>query len=244
MLTKTSQIFILLFTVVILLSSCKTVSPNYNTVYKPAPEPRKGMSQGKSLFVAEIIDERSINEQSPFDQNDPMILLPLWPYSHAEVNPVIKYSYFQSGLKDSLSRLIGKDLAGSELFSKFKIATSEDNPPSQPSKDDFQLILRLKKASWDRYLTSYGLSYAGMYLWFLLPKSYGSVVFTMEITIRAPETNRIIADAIYTDKISTTEWIYDQMNYQPPISVFALEKTFPKLMKKIRTMLLTAMKEK
>jgi hypothetical protein len=66
----------------------------------------------------------------------------------------------------------------------------------------------------------------------------------MEITIRAPETNRIIADAIYTDKISTTEWIYDQMNYQPPISVFALEKTFPKLMKKIRTMLLTAMKEK
>jgi hypothetical protein len=244
MINKISQMSLLLLTAAIILSGCKTVSQDYNTVYKPAAEPRNGINQGKSLFVAEIIDERSINEQSPFDQNDPLILVPLWPYSHAEVNPVIKYSYFQSGLKDSLSRLIAKDLAASELFSKFKMATPEDNPPAQPSKDDFKLILRLKKAIWDRNLTSYGLSYAGMYLWFLLPKSYGSVIFTMEITIRAPGTNRIIADAIYTDRIPTTEWIYDQMNYQPPISVFALEKTFPKLMKKIRSMLLTAIKDK
>jgi len=233
----------LLIGLTVFVSGCGTVSQSYNTIYKPVPAKRNGVKQAKSLFVAEIIDERSIGEQNPFDQNDPLILLPLWPYSYAEVNPVIKYSYFQSGLKDSLTRLMGKNLAISELFENIKIATPDDNPPAEPNIDDFKLILRLKKASWNRYLTSYGLSYAGMYLWFLLPKSYGSVVFTMEITIRAPKTNRIIADGLYTEKIPTTEWIYDQMNYQPPISVFALEKSFPNLMKKVRTMLLTAIKE-
>ena len=235
---------ILLIGLILLTSSCRTITEQYHTVYKPSIEKRNGIPQGKNLFVAAIIDERPIDEQSPFDQNNPLILVPLWPYSYAEVNPVIKYSYFQAGIKDSLTRLIAKDLVASELFQNFKFVKKEDNPPEIPSVDDYKLILRLKNATWKRYLTSYGLSYAGMYLWFILPKSYGSVELKIEATLREPKTNRIIADILFTDTQNTTEWTYDQMNYQPPISVFALEKSFPKLMKSIRQLLLTALKEK
>ena len=236
--------FILLIGLILIVSSCRTITEQYNTVYKPSIEKRNGIPQGESLFVAELIDERPIDEQNPFDQNDPLILIPLWPYSYAEVNPVIKYSYFQAGIRDSLTKLIAKDLSASELFKQFKFAKKEDNPPETPKIDEYKLILRLKKATWKRYLTSYGLSYAGMYLWFFLPKSYGSVELKIEATLRAPKTNRIIADILFTDTQEATEWTYDQMNYQPPISVFAMERSFPKMMKSIRKMLLESLKDK
>ena len=236
--------FCLFLGALIVMSGCRTVTQEFNLEYKPAVCDRGEVPQGKSLFVAEIIDERAKDEKSPFDQNDPLILVPLWPYSYAEVNPVIKYSYFQAGLKDSLARLIAKDLAASELFTELLVAQPDDNPPLEPRKDSYQLILRLKKAVWKRYLTSYGLSYGGIYLWFFLPKSYGSVVLTIEATLREPQTNQIIANEVFSHEVSTTEWIYDQMNYQPPISEFALEESFPKIMTSIRAMLLKSLKEK
>lgn len=236
--------FLLVSAMVFLLSGCRTVTQNFNLEYKPSLCERNEIPQGQSLFVAEIIDERAKDEKSPFDQNSPLILIPLWPYSYAEVNPVIKYSYFQAGLKDSLARLIAKDLSASELFSELLVAQPDDNPPLQPGKNSYKLILRLKKAVWRRYLTSYGLSYGGIYLWFFLPKSYGSVVLTIEATLREPNTEQIIANEVYSQEVSTTEWIYDQMNYQPPISEFALEESFPKIMSSLRSMLLKSLNKK
>ena len=238
------NLYVLLFAVaVVLLSGCRFLTQDYNTIYNPKVCDRGEVAQGKSLFVAEIIDERTENERSTFDQNDPLILVPLCPYSYAEVNPVIKYSYFQLGLKKALSQLIAKDLATSGLFKELQVAQSDDTPPLRPKKGSYQLILKLKKAAWKRYLTSYGLSYAGVYLWLVLPKSYGSVVLTMEAILKEPKNNQIIADEVFSQEVSTTEWIYDQMNYQPPISEFALEKSFPKIMTSIRKMLLKSLKE-
>ena len=235
---------LLLFVIVALcVSGCRSLTQNYNIVYKPKTCDRGKIAQGESLFVADIIDERGKDEQNPFDQNDPMILVPLWPYSYAEVNPVIKYSYFQAGLKDALSRLIAQDLAASELFKELQVAQTDDNPQLQPQKGAYQLILKLKKATWKRYLTSYGLSYAGVYLWFILPKSYGSVILTMEATLKEPKNNKVIANEVFSHEVSTIEWIYGQMNYQPPISEFALEESFPKIMTSVRKMLLKSLKE-
>lgn len=227
-----------------LISGCRTITQNYNITYNPKPCERGVTQPGKSLFVAEIIDERITDEKITFDQNNPAILIPLWPYSYAEVNPIVKYSYFQAGLTDSLSKLVSKNLSASELFKDIHIAQIDDNPPLEPTKESYQLILRLKQAVWKRSLTSYGLSYAGVYLWFFLPKSYGSVVLTLEGTLREPETNRIVANEIFSHEVSATEWIYDQMNYQPSISTFALEESFPEIMKSIREMLLKTLKDK
>jgi len=240
-----NKIIICLSLFALMLSAgCRTISQNYNLTYEPKVCSRGSVPQGKSLFVAAIIDERAKEEKSPFDQNNPWILIPLWPYSYDEVNPVIRYSYFQAGIKNSLSRLIAKDLAAAELYKALHVAQPDDSPAIQPEKDAYQLILRLKKATWKRYLTSYGLSYVGVYLWFLFPKSYGTVILEIEATLREPHTNRIIADEIFLQEESTTEWIYDQMNYQPPISEFAMEESFPKIMKSIRAMLLKSLKEK
>jgi len=240
---KNLNVLIFVLSLTIITSGCRTFTQKYNIVYNSGICERGDIPQGKSLFVAEIIDERAKDEKNPFDQNDPLILIPLWPYSYAEVNPVIKYSYFQAGLKPALARLIARDLASSELFKELQVAQPDDNPPLKPQKNAYQLILRLKKAVWKRYLTSYGLSYAGLYLWFLLPKSYGSVVLTVEATLREPKTNHIVANEVFSYEESTTEWIYDQMNYQPPISVFSLEESYPKIMASIRKMLLKSLKD-
>ena len=189
-----------------------------------------------------MIDERVADERSTFDQNSSYILIPFWFYTYAEVNPVIKYSYFQAGLKDTIPRLVKQNLKESGIFKEYQFAQT-GNTACSPSKDAYQLILRLKKAAWKRSLTSYGLSYAGMYLWLFLPKSYGSVVLSIEATLREPETHRIIKNDVFTQEVSTTEWIYDQMNYQPPISEFALEEAFPGIMKSMREMLVDALKE-
>lgn len=238
------NLFLLLFVAgVIAVSGCRSFNQDYNTVYQPKSCDRGGAPQGKSLFVANIIDERKDDERSPFDQNSPWILIPLWPYNYDEVNPVIKYSYFQEGLTDTLSRLIAKDLAASELYCKLQVARPDDNPSLEPDNDACQLTFTLKKAIWKRYLTSYGLSYVGAYLWFFLPKSYGSVVLKIAVTLKEPKTNKVIANEVLVYEEPTTEWVYGQMNYQPPISEFALEQIFPKLMKSVREMLLEKLKK-
>lgn len=228
---------------VAVLSGCKTINQDYMIEYKPQTFDRQGVGQGESLFVAEIIDERSKNEKIPFDQNSPWILIPLWPYNYDEVNPVITYSYFQAGLADSLSRLIANDLSASELFCELQVAQPDDTPPFKADKNAYQLVFTLKQAVWKRYLTSYGLSYLGAYLWFFFPKSYGSVALKMEITLKEPKTNKVVARKTFEAEEPTTEWIYGQMNYHPPISEFALEAIFPKFMKTVRVMLLEALKQ-
>lgn len=235
--------FLLLADLVCIISGCRTFNQDYNLNYEPKAFELGTVPKGECIFVGKIIDERAKNEKIPFDQNSPWILIPLWPYNYDEVNPVIKYSYFQASLTDSLSRLIAKDLAASELFKKIQVSQPDDNPPLQPDKNAYHLSFKLKKATWNRYLTSYGLSYLGAYLWFFLPKSYGSVVLDMEVTIKAPKNNKLLVKENFTYEEPTTEWLYDQMNYQPPISEFALEEIFPKLMSSVRKMLHECLKK-
>ncbi len=226
------------------LSGCSSFRTDYNITYIPEAFDRGDVAQGESLYIANIIDSRSSSEKIPFDQNDPMILIPLWPYTYAEVNPVITYSYFQAGLRESLSNLIPRDLVVSGLFKDVHAVDIWNQPHFPPPDNAYQLVLRLEKACWRRYLTSYGLSYLGAYLWFILPKSYGSAVLTMEAKIKEPNTGKVLAENTFTYEEPTTEWIYDQMNYQPPVSAFALEKSFPKLMGSIRQMLYEALKDR
>lgn len=235
---------VLLFIVgIAVLSGCRSLTQDYNTSYTPKVYDRGDVGQGGSLFIGEIIDERPKDEKNPFDQNSPWILIPLWPYNYDEVNPVIKYSYFQAGLTDSLSRLIAKDLGASQLFCELQVAQPGDKLSLKADKNAYHLVFKLKKATWQRYLTSYGLSYLGAYLWFFLPKSYGSVVLKMEATLKELNSNKVVANELFSYEEPTTEWVYDQMNYQPPISEFALEQIFPKLMKSVREMLFNSLKD-
>ncbi|MBN1864172.1 MAG: hypothetical protein JW808_04665 [Victivallales bacterium] len=237
------KVLFLALPLTLLACGCRSFDTDYNITYNPEPFDRGDVVQGESLYIASIADERSSSEKIPFDQNDPFILIPLWPYTYAEVNPVITYSYFQTGLRESLSNLIPRDLVASGLFKEVHAANIGGNPPLQPDDNAYQLILCLKKACWRRYLTSYGLSYVGAYLWFILPKSYGSAVLTMHVKIKEPRTGKVIAEETFSYDEPTTEWIYDQMNYQPPVSAFALEKSFPRLMLSIRQMLHKALEK-
>ena len=235
--------FAVLSVVALCLTACSSFESVYNINYQPQPFDLGGVPRGKSLYVAPITDDRISSEKVPFDQNDPLILIPLWPYTYAEVNPLLTYSYFQNGLYESLSTLLPRDLVASGLFEEVHSAKIVDNPPLPPPQDAYQLVVRLKKAAWRRYLTSYGLSSLGAYLWFFMPKSYGSTVLSVNAQVREPGTGKVLAEDTFTFEESTTEWIYDQMNYQPPVSVFALEKSFPELMGSIRGMLFEVIRD-
>ena len=48
----------------------------------------------------------------------------------------------------------------------------------------------------------------------------------------------IIGEKLISQQIPCTEWIYDQVNYKPPISEFKLAKIFPKVTKELREFIL------
>jgi len=234
------------------VSACNsTLNPEYKLQYKPAPPiSLSGIAKPDSLFVANIVDKRSKEEKITFEPDaDPLILIPLWWYSHSDLNPVIRFSYFQPSLIDVLNKLFVVDINAAGIFKqvlnspkgieqiKFEKKLFSINP------NTYKLVIILEKAVWSRNLTAYGLSYPGTFLWALgLPVSYGNVYFSIKAVLHAPG-NKIIGKKQISEQIPCTEWIYDQINYQPPISEFKLAKIFPKVTKELREFIFQTIKK-
>ena len=103
----------------------------------------------------------------------------------------------------------------------------------------YKLRVTLLNANWSRTLTSYGLSYPGTILWaFGLPVSYGDVTFKIKAELYLPGNSQSpVASTTISKNVDCTEWIYDQVNYSPPISEFKLAEIFPEAIKELRTFL-------
>ena len=233
------------------ISGCNSFDSAGNLQYKPAPPIDLGnVLQPDSLYLPNVIDKRAKHENISFTPDaDPLILIPLWPYSHSSLNPVIRYDYFQPSLIETLNKLFVADLSASGIFKRvinspkgIKQKKFEEKLFSA-SPDTYKLEIILKKAVWSRYLTSYGLSYPGTILWALgLPASYGHVYFTVEATLYAPKGKVVIGKEQIHEELPCTEWIYDQVNYRPAISEFKLAAIFPKVTKKLRNFIFQSIK--
>ena len=229
---------------ILILSACNSgLSPTYQLNYKPGPPIVKGKPKAESIFIKNFIDKRSHEKSIPFNPDaDPLILVPLWPYSHSEVNPVIRYCYFQPSITDVLYKLFSIDLNHSGIFNHIitapVIGTSE-TPCTQLSDKTYTLEISLEKAVWSRYLTSYGLSYPGTLLWAIgFPVSYGHVLFEVKAILYSPKSNKVLAEKTFSHKVSCVEWVYDQINYKPPVSEFKLAEMFPKVTEELRKFIL------
>ena len=245
---KKYKFSLLVFTALsaILVSSCNPLTPNYSLTYTPAPPVKlRDFKQSSTLFISNILDERTGEAKISSEPNaDPYILIPLWPYSHSDINPIIRYSFFQAPLPEAIKRLVVTDIKASDIFQK--VVTTAYNADTYMSSEDelnaYRLSITLKDAVWSRNLTSYGLSYPGTFLWVIgFPVSYGEIYMNLNVEFYAPITRKLIAKKTIRKSINCTEWIYDQINYKPPISEFKLTEIFPEITKEIRTFLIDSL---
>ena len=250
---KKSQILLLLSTLLLIITGCNSITePNVGLKYKPAPAiDLNGISQPNTLYLASLQDKRTEAERINFEPDaDPLILIPFWFYSHSNLNPIIRFSYFQPSLLDVLNKLFTLDIDASKIFRNV-LNTPEGIEQKTFEKKFFsitpqayKLEIILLKAVWSRNLTSYGLSYPGTLLWAIgLPVSYGEVCLSIEAILYTPGGKKVIAKKAIEEKVSCTEWIYDQVNYRPPISEFKLAEIFPKVTKKLREFIFDSVKK-
>lgn len=221
---------------VLVLTGCASI----DVVYDPS-DPITTKPVAEKLFFASLKDELPVEQTLPFDPNsDLSILIPCLPYSKSDVNPLVKYNYLQPALPERINTLLIKDLKESGLFKEYLIADNKmDTPP-----DAYMLKVTLKNAVWHRYLTAYGISYPGYYLWLFLPVSYGSVEFAFEAALFSPANShyKLIGKKLISKKVNCTEWIYDQIGYKPAKSEICLTEMFPEMTKEMREFILESVK--
>ncbi|HJO94150.1 MAG TPA: hypothetical protein QF753_12175 [Victivallales bacterium] len=245
--------FIFSATFIILISSCSSINPKFTTKYTPEPFKHKNKISAKNtLFLLNVIDERPALEKIPFEpEANPLILIPLWPYTHANVNPLIRYCYFQPNIIETLQDLFITDLRVSGLFKRVtsspfgEVANINNIEETNIPKQSYLLQIKIKKAVWSRYLTSYGLSYPGTVLWaFGAPMSFGHVKLVITASLYSPDNyKKPIAEIITSEQTQCTEFVYDQINYKPPISEFKLAQLFSKITDKLRIFLYSHMEK-
>ncbi len=90
----------------------------YQTGYKPAPVIKKeGFPVNNPVFLCNITSKREASEVIPIDPDaNPLILIPLWPYTHSETSPVLKYTYLQSDILNTVKHIIAHDIRASGIF--------------------------------------------------------------------------------------------------------------------------------
>ncbi len=247
------QVLLFSFSLVLIITGCNSMTESsIGLNYKPEPAIElNGISQPNTLYIATLQDERTEPERINFEPDaDPLILIPFWFYSHSNLNPVIRFSYFQPSLLDVLNKLFTLDIDAAKIF-KNVLNTPKGIEQKAFEKKFFsispkayKLEITLQKAMWSRNLTSYGLSYPGTLLWALgLPVSYGDVYLTIKAVLYAPGGRKVIAKKVIKESTSCTEWIYDQVNYRPPISEFKLAEIFPKATKELREFIFDSVKK-
>lgn len=235
---------VLFFTAILgILSGCSSFDED-NYEYQP----QKAVLEkpvADTCYVMPLIDVR------PFEQRDPavdingdplVILVPLWPYSKSEINPLSKYNYFQLDLQDMMQTLVSKDLRFSGIFREVKTVRFDEN--SEKPGFGYTLRMSIVNCAWNRYLTTYGLAWPGAFLWTLgLPVSYGSVSLEIEAQLVEVGTRTVIAKGKFKAETSCTEFIYDQVDYMPPRAEFKLTEIFPQISSQLREFIVNSLRK-
>ena len=229
------------------ISGCSSVSPENALTYVPEPALSTQKPLIPALFIEKMQNARPDREMIPFAPNDdPWILIPLCFYSSQTVKPLVKRSFFQNDITTAFQRLFVKDLRASGLCELILSADENNSRVNAWGAKRYHLSLILKHAKWNRNLTAYGLSYPGTLLWSLgAPTSYGSVDVEIEAILYPPGPDaKPIDHTTIKEKTSCTEFIYDQIGYQPAKSEMVLIEIFPKLSKKLRRFMAKALAKK
>jgi hypothetical protein len=245
----TGILFVL--SLVIFIEGCRYMEQTYQKEYKPGQAIKKeGFPVDNPVFLCNV-DKKECSKIIPTNPDaDPLILIPLWPYTHSETSPILRCTYLQSNILNTVKHIIAQDIRAAGIF-KYTVTETfnvedknEAKYQAQAPANAYIIKISVLKAVWSRYLTSYGLSYPGTILWaFGLPVSYGNVKMSIKVDIYPPDCKKPILEKVITKETSCTEWIYDQINYGPPVSEFALAEIFPQTMTELRNAAIEAVEK-
>ncbi len=221
-----------------LMSGCASFDERIHEYHPAGPIVDKPVAE--NCYVMPVMDIRPLEQRDmKTNINDDLYVsyIPLWFYSKSVLNPLMKYDYFHHDLQDMIQILISRDLRSSGLFQNVKPVRYDEN--SEKPVFGYVIKLWITEAAWNRNLTTYGLMFAGTFLWgFGLPVSYGSVSMEIEAELIDAQTKEVIAKEKIRAETSCTEFLFNNSEYTPSISEIKLCEIFPAITAQLRTFIL------
>lgn len=222
----------------LVLSGCSTFDESIYEYHPPVSVVDKPLSE--NCYVMPVLDLRPVSQKEhPVNMNDDLCVnyIPLWMYSKQEINPLVKFDYFRPDLQDMLQILIARDLRFSGIFQNVKMVRFEEN--SEKPVFGHVLKISIKEAVWNRYLTTYGLMFAGATLWgFGLPVSYGNVSMVLEAELIDAQTKEVVSKGVFRAETKCTETMFSRIDYSPSVAEDRLCRIFPDTASQIRSFVL------
>ena len=134
--------------------------------------------------------------------------IPLFPYGHQMISPdrwVVDDLDNGGDFRDDVAKTVVSDLRAERVASTVRLAVTSPDRPSEPIPT---LRVTLKEGIFQRYLTAYGLSVAGVFLYVVgFPTTYGSVDIDLAVELRDAK-GRALGQQTFSGSASAIEWLY------------------------------------
>jgi len=137
--------------------------------------------------------------------------IPLIPYGHQRYAPELVSSRYRGaeGFRRDLADTVVADLRAAGIARRFVFAG--ESLPGLAPESSCTLQVTFTEGVYHRYLTLYGVSFAGAFLWFVgFPTSYGSTDLGLRAELLDP-TGAPLGSEHFTGSESAIEWLYRPM---------------------------------
>lgn len=186
---------------VILLSGCTAVQ--LSDAYRPAASiASKPLVEQLGVSVPE--EGRPLEGRSRIGIGF-LCFIPLVPYAHQQFTPERYFGnahMVQYNFREDVAETVAKDLLASGLAQYVHVVKEGEK------WTEWKLDLSLAEGIWHRNFTTYGLSFAGVYLWLVgLPVSYGRAEMGLRVKIIDPSGN-CVGEKVFMGEKGITESAY------------------------------------
>jgi hypothetical protein len=153
-------------------------------------------------------------------------LIPLIPYGHQQFSakPNVAGSFSRE-----VADTVVKDLRAAG-FAEFVAIEDAYDPRQRDVRRAYYVRVNLAEGVWDRYITAYGISFAGELLWMAgFPISYGKAVLGIEVEVL--NKDRVsLGKRLFKEKVTVIEWLYHPLvhSFTPKLAE-AYEQFSPQL---------------
>jgi len=204
----------LIFSLVVIAvcTACSTQTPSLSSAYLPEG-PSVSEPTTTNIFVVIEEDARPFKGRSRGGTGF-LAWIPLVPYGHQQV--ALDNVKGSQSMPREVADTVINDLRAAGI-AQFIDYQNPNDPRQRFIKDPIYLHVTLNEAVWHRYVTLYGVSFAGLFLWIPgLPVSYGSV--NLGFSVELKDSKGIsLGSQNFKGKESVTEWLYRPFPYPSEI---------------------------
>lgn len=208
---KLTTTLLLLFYILIVFSGC-----SHSSLQNYTPSAAiETTAQVEKIIVIEPEDERPLKGNSIVGKRA-LVWIPGVLYSHCQVAPEMYKHYQKVPFRKELGETIAKDLQKSGI-AKNVVYQDKLEDSINLSKGTYVLRTKIKEGIWHRYVTMYGLSFAGFLLDLtLLPNSYGYIQLDIEAEL-SDSNGKMLNHELLMAKQNVTYHLYYK-NFHPNLA--------------------------